>query len=206
METVLKTAPTAEPIKLDQVKRHLRLNVDDTDDDLYLQGLIETARVEVESLLWRKLITQTWYAYLQNWPSGNYIELPFGNLQSVTIINYTEVDVSSAATQTEWEDTETVSGTVYSVYIVGTDYTHGRVTLGDGYTWPSETLYPSNPIEIEFVCGYGLAAAVPAPIKQAMFIMIAELYENRESSVVGTIYSKIDTVNSLLANYRLNEL
>ena len=78
--------------------------------------------------------------------------------------------------------------------------------MADGYTWPNESLYPSNPIEIEFVCGYGLAADVPEDIKDAMLLMTGEAYENRETSVVGTIYTKIDTINDLLSGYRLNEL
>jgi uncharacterized phiE125 gp8 family phage protein len=201
METTLKTAPTVEPVTLDEVKRHIRVDVDNTDDDDYLETLITASRQRVEVITWRKLITQTWYAYPRDWPSGNYIELPFGNLQSVTSatidgvngIKYLDDDGDEAA----WNSDE---------YIVGTDYQKGRITLGNGYTWPNETLYPSNPIEIEFLCGYGLAADVPGQIKHAMKIILGEMFENREASVVGTIYASIDTVNDLLSDYRLNEL
>ena len=144
-------------------------------------------------ITWRRLVTQTWYAYLPDWPSGEYIELPFGNLQSVTAIIHSDVDNSP----TTWTSSE---------YIVGTDYQKGRVTLADGYTWPNETLYPSNPIEIEFLCGYGLAVSVPAQIKHAIKILISELFENREVGIVGTIYKEIETVNNLLSDFRLNEL
>ena len=193
METTLKTAPAAEPISLDEAKRHVRIDIDETDHDDYLQDLIVVAREQVEMITWRKLVTQTWYAYLQDWPGGEYIELPFGKLQSVTAIKYTDVD----GDETTWDNTE---------YIVGTDYQHGRVTLADGYTWPSDVLYPSNPIEIEFLCGYGLAVSVPPQIKHAMKMIISELFENRETSIIGTIFQEMDMVNNLLSNYRLNEL
>ena len=193
METTLKTAPAAEPISLDEAKRHVRIDIDETDHDDYLQDLIVVAREQVEMITWRKLVTQTWYAYLQDWPGGEYIELPFGKLQSVTAIKYTDVD----GDETTWDSTE---------YIVGTDYQHGRVTLADGYTWPSDVLYPSNPIEIEFLCGYGLAVSVPPQIKHAMKMIISELFENRETSIIGTIFKEVDMVNNLLSNYRLNEL
>jgi len=201
METTLKTAPTVEPISLDEAKRHLRIDIDETDHDDYLQDLIVVARHQVEMITWRKLITQTWTAFLQDWPGGNYIELPFGKLQSVTPevidgvsgIKYTDTDGDTYS----WVSTE---------YIVDTNYQHGRITLADGYTWPNETLYPSNPIEIVFICGYGLATSVPPQIKQAMKMIMSELFENRETSLIGVSFQEMDTVNNLLSNFRLNEL
>ena len=193
METTLKTAPVAEPISLDEAKRHVRIDIDETDHDDYLQDLITVAREQVETITWRKLVTQTWYAYLQEWPRGKYIELPFGSLQTVTAVKYTDVD----GDESTWDNTE---------YIVGTDYQKGRITLADGYTWPSETLYPSNPIEVEFVCGYGLAVSVPAQIKHAMKMIISELFENRETSIIGVSFQEMEIVNNLLSNFRLNEL
>jgi len=195
METVLKTAPVAEPISLDEAKRHARIDIDETDHDDYLHDLIVVAREQVEMITWRKLVTQTWYAYLQRWPGGNYIELPFGKLQTGTapIIIYTDVD----GTPTTWSSAE---------YIVDANYQKGRITLADGYTWPNETLYPSNPIRIEFICGYGLAVSVPPQIKHAMKIIVSELFENRETSLIGVSFQEMDTVNNLLSNFRLNEL
>ena len=152
-------------------------------------------------ITWRKLVTQTWYAYLDDWPRGNYIELPFGKLQSVTPEVIDGVSgikyIDSDATEYSWVSTE---------YIVGTDYQHGRITLVDGYTWPNETLYPSSPIEIVFACGYGLAADVPPQIKHAMKMIISELFENREVSIIGTIQKEMEIVNNLLSDFRLNEL
>ena len=190
METVLKTGPVVEPLSLDEVKRHVRICIDDSDQDDYLQDLIAVAREQVEMITWRKLATQTWYAYLDDWPAGNYIELPFGKLQSVTAIKYTDVD----GDESTWSNAE---------YIVGTDYQKGRVTLADGYTWPSESLYPSNPIEIEFLCG---ELVVPAQVKHAIKMIISELFENRETSIVGVSFQEMEMVNNLLSNYRLNEL
>ena len=201
METTLKTAPVAEPISLDEAKRHLRIDIDETDHDDYLHDLIVVAREQVEMITWRKLVTQTWYAYLQRWPSGNYIELPFGKLQSVTPETIDGVSgikyIDSDGDEYAWTSAE---------YIVGTDYQRGRITLVDGYTWPNETLYPSNPIEIVFICGYGLATSVPPQIKQAMKMIMSELFENRETSLIGVSFQEMDTVNNLLSNFRLNEL
>jgi uncharacterized phiE125 gp8 family phage protein len=194
METTIKTAATVEPISLDELKYHLRIDLDDTDQDDYLNGLIATAREEAEELTWRKFISQTWYAYLDDWPNEDYIVLPFGSLQSVTAIKYTDTD----GDQSTWTSSE---------YIVGTDYLKGRVTLAYGYTWPNTTLYPSNPIQIEFVCGYGDSeASVPAEIKHAIKMLASEMYENRETSLIGMSYQKMDIVNALLSKHSLAEL
>ena len=189
METVLKTAPVGEPVSLSEVKQHLRI-VDDINQDIYLHDLIAVAREQVEMITWRKLGSQTWYGYLDDWPSASYIEFPFGNLTSVTAIKYTDVD----GDESTWSSAE---------YIVGTDYQKGRVTLADGYTWPNETLYSSNPIEIEFICG---VVTIPAQVKHAMKLIISELFENRETSIVGVSFQEMEMVNNLLSNFRLNEL
>lgn len=194
IETVLKTAPTAKPISIEDAKYHCNIELENTDHDIYIETLIDVAVKHVESILWRKLITQTWYAYLDGWPCGDYIELPFGKLQSVIAIKYTDVDNN----QSTWTSSE---------YIVGTKYRRGRITLANGYTWPNSVLYPSSPIEIEYICGYGANSSfIPEEIKHAIKIIIADLFENRENSIIGMSYVKLDTVANLINEHRLNEL
>ena len=194
METTLKTAPVKEPVSLDDAKKHLRVDDDYTIDDNMLVQMITDARFWVEEYLWRKLITQTWYAYLPEWPMGDYFELPFGKLQSVTAIKYTDTD----GDVTTWSASE---------YIVGSDYLRGRVTLAYGYSWPNASLYPSNPIEIEFICGYGATSAtVPGIIKRGIAILVAEMYENREITMFGQTMKEHPLMEILLAPYRLAEL
>lgn len=139
MITTLVTAPTGMPLSLDEATDHLR--VDHTSDDGYIQALIMAATEQVENITNRKLLTQTWKAYADRWPNG-YFTLPYGQLQSVTSVKY--LDTTGASTT--WDNTE---------YIVDIDSDPGRIVLGYNETWPNESLYPSNPIYIEFVCGYG---------------------------------------------------
>jgi uncharacterized phiE125 gp8 family phage protein len=50
----------------------------------------------------------------------------------------------------------------------------------------------ADAVTIEFTAGYGAAAsAVPAEIKQAMYLMIGHWYENRESVNVGNIVNEL---------------
>jgi uncharacterized phiE125 gp8 family phage protein len=142
MKRTLVTAPVYYPLVLNQVKGHL--NIDYSNDDSYLQRLIPVATARVEQFIRRRLITQTWKVFLDAWPVGDIL-LPFGKLESVTHIKYTD----TAGDQTTWSTDE---------YNVDTDRELGRVTLEYGYSWPTASLHPQNPIEIQFVCGYGAHA------------------------------------------------
>lgn len=46
-------------------------------------------------------------------------------------------------------------------------------------------------------------ADVPPSVRAAILILAAELYANRERSVVGTIYTPIPTAMNLLSPYRV---
>jgi len=177
------TAPAVEPVSLAETKTHLRITA--SDEDTRLNNLIKAVRMQAEELTGRRLITQTWKAFYAGWPDEYFI-IPFPTLQSVTHIKYYDTDGSA----TTWS-----AGN----YIVDTDAEPGRVVLGYSKSWPSVTLYPSNPIEIQFVCGYGAAASnVPEELRQAMLIGIERLYDKPHES-----YDKLlkDVFESILTNF-----
>jgi len=77
----------------------------------------------------------------------------------------------------------------------------GRIVLAYGKSWPSFTPYPSNPVTIEFVCGWTAASDVPRKIKQACLMICADLYENREAQSSSQFaYQENETVKALLAS------
>jgi len=168
------------------------------EDDL-LTALIQASREHIEDITRRALLTQTWYAYLDSFPADkHYIKIPFGNLQNAVgtapVITYKDSDGTTT--------TMTVT-TDYLVEMNGEGI--GRIVLPYGGSWPSATLYPSNPITIEFVCGWTAATSIPEKIKSAMKMIISDLWENRESQRVGAaqIFSENKTVERLLASARL---
>jgi uncharacterized phiE125 gp8 family phage protein len=138
-------------------------------EDTYLESLITVARDITEGHIGRRLITQTWNYYLDEWPRKDHIKIPYAPLVSVASIKYTDCD-----------------GTEYTLstdsYTVDTNSEPGRVILPYDGSWPSVTLHPMNPINIEYVAGYGASTNVPKVIKQAMLLITGDLYENRENS------------------------
>lgn len=199
MILVLATGPVIEPITKAELKLHLhfdssRIDAEsDIEDDL-LDDIIQATREHIEDTTRRALLTQTWDLYLGRWPAGDAIKLPFGNLQSVTHVKYTDTD----GVQT----TLTVS-TDYTVETNGDQC--GRIVLPYGGSWPSASLAPSNPIVIRFVAGWTAADALPSKIRTPMKMICHDLYENRESQAfeMSGKYLENRTASILLASMRL---
>ena len=141
MITEQTTLPSQYPVSLSEAKKQCEIDDSDTAHDTYIKSLVMAATGRVEQYLHRRLVTQTWKFYLGNWPNVSSIYLPFGRLQSVTSVKYTDSD----------GDETTLSSANYDV---NTQIEPGVITLGYEKIWPTATLYPTNPIELEFVCGY----------------------------------------------------
>lgn len=185
---VLQTAPAEEPLKINEVKQFLRIDIDD--DDSLLDALIKASREYAETITRRRLITQTWKYYIDEWPEKDYIELPYPPLQSVSSVKYTDY----ALTETPL--------TLATDYVVETNTEPGRVVLAYGESWPTATLDVMTPIEIIYICGYGTPEDIPQSLKHAMLIDIADMYEHRESYVTQP-YQHMPILDRLYWPYRL---
>lgn len=183
----VKTQPLSEPVTLVEAQDHVRVaaGVDDT----YLNSLISAARSLCESILGRAIITQTWVYARNGWPAGDEMALPGGKVLSLLGVTH--------------KNTTGIS-TAFTDVIADTDSVPGRVVLGYSKTWPTSALYPVNPIQVEYTCGYGDAAGVPDTIKHAMLLLIGHWYEHREAVLTGTISKEIEfAVSALLQPERV---
>jgi uncharacterized phiE125 gp8 family phage protein len=170
----------------------IRLTATSVEDDL-LNDIIKSAREHVEDITRRQIITATWDYSLNEFPSGNSFKLPFGNLQTVSYIKYTD------------SDGDETTMTVDTDYIVETNAEYcGRIVLPYGETWPSFTAYTSRPITIRYVCGWTTRALVPYKIKAAIKLICADLYEMRGEPVMGhqSVWEN-NAVDRLLPSARL---
>ena len=191
MALVLTSGPPLEPVTVAEAKAHCR--VDGTAEDTLIASLILTSRLHVETALGLALITQSWRLLLDCWPAAKDFELPLRPLQTID-----EVRVLSAA----GDPTIIAAGD----YLADAASTPPRL-VRTGVIWkqPGQV---ANGIEIDFTAGYGDAAAdVPAPIRQAVLLLIAHWYEHRDPIDVGSSETIIPAVVSdLLAPYRLPRL
>ena len=165
LNLVVVTTPTEEPITLAQAKEHLR--VDGTDEDALIGTYISAARLKCEELSRRAFVTQTLALVLDCWPDESIVKLPRPPLISLTSVIYKD----STGTPTTWGS---------SNYVIDTFSTPGRLALASGMSWPGVTLYPIGGVKITYQAGYGAASAVPEIYKQAVKLLTAFYYENRE--------------------------
>ena len=160
MGLILSVPPAQEPLDLDTAKARLRIDGDD--DDEMIMALITAARMMAEQILNRPLITQTWVYKLDEWPDGDLV-LPKPPVQSVTSISY----LDAAGDSQVWDSAN------YDVFL---DDWEPRIAPVYGGTWPT-ALAQNDAIAITYVAGYGnTGLAVPAPIMQAMLLMVDKLY------------------------------
>lgn len=178
-------APAGEPVTLAEIKAHLY--VEHTGDDDLITALGLAARQHVEDVTKRALVTQTRVLRLSGFPIGGdqVIMLPGGNIQSVTSVAYTDEDGAS----------QTLAGSVYA-FETSTDGGTGLLSLKYGQEWP-DTQSRGLPVVVTYVAGWDDDAAsppdyganVPAAIKTAIKMIVAGLYEQRQSDGEKRIYS-----------------
>lgn len=216
----LTTAPACEPLDLDTVKTHLK--VDGTDEDIYIQGLISGARMYAENFLRLSLITQQWSLLLDAFPGEfnpffngfafygyglsisrrdhNAIMLAHGPIQGVPAITYYDVN-GAEQTLTQWNGTNGTTG-----FQLGANNNRPRLKPAPLTEWPVTNLDQIGAVEIAFTAGFGDDGdAVPQPIKNAMLLHIGTSYQNREGSIVGAQVSPLpqnSSVDDLYWQYR----
>ena len=178
---VVSTAPTEEPLSLQEVKEYLR--VEDSTDERVVRPMIEAARQFAEEHMNRALMQQTLTLTVDTildiddplWEGmrtapdlnyyKNYIILPKAPVQSVTSVK-------------TYDDADTATTFAASKYYVDTAREPSRIVLRNGETFPS-ALRVANAIEVIYVAGYTSAYAVPQPIRLGMLQHIAYMYEHR---------------------------
>jgi uncharacterized phiE125 gp8 family phage protein len=179
--------PATEPVTTAEAKAHLR--IEHSLDDDYIDVLIKAGRQYLERIAWGGFVTQTWELVLDLFPSGEEILLPKGKLASVTSVTYLDLD----GVEQTWAS---------SNYEADTTSRPGKLRLAYQKTWPI-TRSRWNAIVIRYIVGQAVAD-VPAPIKQALLLLVSQMYEHRTPEITGTIVSKVDfAVNALIAPYRL---
>ncbi len=183
MLSSLYTAPASEPVTLEEAKKQVQL--EHGGDDVFLGTLIKAAREHVEVICWRGIVTQTWEAVAPCFEDrGNGVELPSGNLAAVASVKYID---GSGVQQTLVADTD---------YVVDTVSVPGRVRLAYGKSWPTHR-DQWDAVRIRYSVGWAVAS-VPQPIKQALLLLISEMYEKRAPEPVES-----SAVDALLRPYRL---
>jgi len=158
-----------------------------TSDDTYISSLITAAREICEAYQARSYITRTYELTLDRWPNTSELKLPMPPAVAISSIVSTLAD----ATTSTWDSDE---------YELDASGFVGRLSPAYGYSWPSDTLKELAGIKITYTAGCGLTAAtVSNRAKQAIMILVGELYENREDTDKMQAYKMPWGVEALLS-------
>ncbi len=157
------TAATGYPVSLADMKDHLR--VDGADEDSLIESYISACAgmIGPEGELGFALLTETWSESFQSPNKDVYLRvLPVTGLVSVT---YYDLDNAE----------QTASLPDFELYKSG-DWAFVRSD-----NWPGTYDRP-DAITVTYQAGFGAEPDVPDEIKQAIKLIVAHWYQNRESS------------------------
>lgn len=175
------TGPVSEPVTLAEAKAHLR--VEYSDDDTLITSLIAAARDYCERYLKRSILTQTITQELPCFPEWQIrnthraIRLFRPPLTTLKTLKYYDSD---NVLQTLYDADNDPPGT--DAIIINTLKEPNELTPAYDTDWP-ETADRERAVQIIYEAGWSSAGQVPQGIKQAMLLIIAEMYERRENYV-----------------------
>lgn len=163
------TKATSDPVTVAEVKARLR--VVSSDDDATIALMISEATAHVQELTGRQLMTATWAQRHDSFPS--VFVLRVAPVASITSIKYIDTDGAQ----------QTLDSSVYHTDLSSEP---ARITLDYNQSWP-DIREEFGSVIVAFSAGYSSAAAVPAPIKHAIYLHCAFAYEYREPDFFGAI-------------------
>lgn len=159
--------PMVDPISVDQVKEHLR--IEHSDDDAYLTSLIDAAVnfVDVDGVLGKPIIDRKFALEFRDYPTTP-VRLPYANFKELD--NIKVIQDGTLVTQDNDD------------FQIGSDGDFRTVEPVKGKEWPVADDVPYA-YQIVYKAGLsGNAAGVPATIKHALLLLVAHWYENRTAT------------------------
>lgn len=177
---VLLQPPVVEPISLLEVRQHLRLTSDQTEDDQILLGMISTARRLVERRLGVALVCTQ---YRATWPAARaVVELPNPPL---------------------------LQGEAYPILVESLDVDGDATTVDDenyrldGDATPARLIFstvPPGELRVTYYAGLPAGSRIAPQLRSAMLLIIGHLYANREASTAMAVDELPMGVEMLLAS------
>ena len=192
MASTMTTSPAVEPVSLTTAKAHLK--VDHSHEDQLITSLIMAARQHVEHETSLVLIEQDWSVYFNYWPQSGPLIIPVAPVMSVTgVFTYSADDIASEV------DADN--------YVVNTISRPAQIMACNSQQWVNPGR-KTNGIEVRLKAGFGTSGAdVPADLIQAILLLVAHWFENRQPVFHGERSHTLPrSVNALLKPYRMVRL
>lgn len=183
-------------VQIADMLEHLNLPADL--DVALVQAKINAAEAWIEQFTGRALQTQTRTIYFDRFCRN--LKLPVTPVQSITSVTYLD------STQTQ----QTLASNSYIATPLGSDDDPTYLYPASGTTWPV-TARVKSAVTVTLQAGYYTPnpnnpyadTNVPLPLYEAIKLLVAYWYENREASLVGITSSELPFgLTDLLNRYR----
>lgn len=207
MTIEIVTAATSYPVSVAEQKAHCRVDV--SADDTYIGAVIGAATDWVEHRTGRQLVTatlrQSWDSYPSVFHPPRVITQAYGARvwymgMEASMLTLDREPVQSVSSVKYYDITDTLQTVNASTYWVDLASTPPRIVPKDA--WPNILFGRPNAFQITFVAGYGVASAVPLMLKQAVMMLAAHWYEQRESVKIGAMVTEVpQSVESICQMY-----
>lgn len=213
MSVTVIRPPAFEPISLEQARQHLRVDVypgspgGHPDDDLITRA-ITAARERAEEITRRALVEQGvrlvaagWYP--DAWPRTcqRGIDLLRPPLISVDQVTY-------------YDGANALQVLAPSNYFVEETQPVHRLRWSSGFDFPC-TYAREDAVRVDYTAGYAgqaspvtdqeqASSGIPASIINGMLLLIGDMYEHREATLVGLSAVVIDAADALFESKRVH--
>lgn len=162
--------PASYICTLTEAKTHLRIL--HSDDDTYITSLIKVAQMTAEYYCNTDFTGSTWIFKCDLWEQTK--QLPYSEIRTISSIEY-------------YDNDGTLQTLNSSKYYLDTSIYPNRIALKDNESYPDLRDGIGN-ISVNFTTQNISNSEVA---KQAVLIMLTDMYENRQSVIVGRIASTI---------------
>jgi len=183
----LKTAAAFSPVTIAELKSNLRIL--HTDQDTYLQALLDAAVVDAQEITGRQFARATYTAYLDSYPSVGELELTLGPVAAISSVKYYAQDAIALTT---------VSASDYQLDNVELT---ARLRFLNSFSTDSNKM---NAVEIEFTTGWATAAEIEKSIKDAIILIASERFltpDNAADNYGSGV--KLKAADRLLQRYKV---
>lgn len=188
LRLTLVEGPATLPVSLNEVKKHLNIEDDQTSEEALITGYLSTAVRACEQFTKRALITQTWQLFRDAWPTAmrqdNYWEGWREGPESILFTSARSLEMPKAPLQSvvhikTYDDSDAASTYGVTNYFVDTASEPGRIVLRASAAAPNPTRV-ANGLEVQFKAGYGdNPGDVPEELRHGILMATAFLYEQR---------------------------
>ncbi len=192
---ILTTPAITEPITLAEAKKHLQVDADWLDDDAYITSLISVARNHIETETGRLLAQANVEIY-----NDDFLlccTMPWYPAEALISIAYKDINGSDQTI-----DLNNNGNVIFNKY--AKPATLILQNMPD--TYKKTAPLSVNNVTLTIRAGYGSSTfPLPTRLKQALLVVIRDMYDNRESAGNKNTYETSVSVNNLIQYFRLYE-